>query len=158
MRFPYRNKIINALAAAVPSTSQPTYISLKNVLRLAAIIVVKNGTGVTGSAITLKQATAVAGTGAKTLAFTKMLANLDTAANDTEVEVAVTGNTFTTLATNSKNALYIIDIPVDSLDTNNGFDCVAVGTGDATAATVAVLYIIEQRDPSAIGVASVLTD
>src|SRR5262245_22698468 len=65
------------------------WVCLKNYRKCGIVIQVLNGTSVTGSVITLKQASAVAGTGEKALAFTKMLANTDCAASDTLVETAV---------------------------------------------------------------------
>ena len=93
--------------------------------------------------MTLKQATAVAGTGEKALAFTRMLANTDYAASKTMVETAVSSNTFTTQTTNSKDSVYIIDVDADSLDVANGFDCLRVDcTGHAATASrgCVVLY------------------
>lgn len=111
------------------------YVSLKNFRRMQVIIDVANGTTVTGSAVTLKQASAVAGTGEKALAFTRMLANIDTGAAQTMVETAVSSNTFTTDATNSKNLRYVLEIDSEDLDNANGFDCVRVdGTGHAATA------------------------
>lgn len=110
-----------------------TYISMKGYRRCQIIIGIADGTTVTGSTITLKQATAVAGTGEKALAFTRMLANTDYAASKTMVETAVVSNTFTTQTVNSKDSLYIIDVDADSLDVAGGFDCIRVdGTGHAS--------------------------
>lgn len=135
-------KIVEGLLGVVPSTSTPDYVSLKNFERALVLISVKNATAVTGSAITLKQATAVAGTGEKPLAFTKALRNLDTAAADALSEFAVSNNTFTTDNTNSKNLMYAIEVKAEDLDANGGFDCIRAGTGDATAATVTVTYLL----------------
>lgn len=142
MQNPEDIKPVLGLLATVPSSSTPDYVSMKGYSHLTALVLVKNATTVTGSAITLKQATAVAGTAEKALAFTKMQANEDLGASDVLTEVAVESNTFTTDDTNSKNLLYRIDIDADDLDADNGFDCVRVGTGDATAATVTVLYLL----------------
>lgn len=135
-------KIVTGLDSAVPSSSTPDYVSLKDYGHFTAIITVKNATTVTGSAITLKQASAVAGTGEKALAFTKVWANTDTGATDTLVETTVASNTFTTDATNSKNLMYVIEVDAAELDTSNGFECIRVGTGNATAATVNVVYVL----------------
>lgn len=135
-------RFVQALAPVVPSSATPKYVSLKNYNHVTVQISVKNATTVTGSAITLKQATAVAGTGEKELAFTKMWANIDTAASDALVETAVASNTFTTNSTNSKDLLYIIEVDTTDLDVTNGFDCFRVGTGNGTAATVDVVYIL----------------
>lgn len=136
---------VTCLLSTVPSTSTPAYVSLKNFLRATFIILVKNATTVTGSAITLKQATAVAGTGEKALGFTVALRDIDTGASDVLTEFAVASNTFTTDNTNSKNLIYVIDVPAEHLDIDNGFDCVRVGTGDATAATVTVLAVLHGK-------------
>lgn len=117
------------------------YVSLKNFRRVRVTIDILNGSTVTGSTITLKQATAVAGTGEKALAFTRMLANTDVAAAQTMVETAVTSNTFTTDTTNSKLLRYIIDVETDTLDAANGFDCFRVdGTGAVNTLASCVTY------------------
>jgi hypothetical protein len=121
------------------------YVSMKNFRKLQIIIDIANGTTVTGSTITLKQATARAGTSEKALAFTRMLANIDVAAAATMVETAVVANTFVTDTTNSKNLRYIIDVDADSLDVAGGFDCVRLdGTGHAATASrgVCVTYVL----------------
>lgn len=147
-------KIVTGFAPAVPSSSTPDYVSLKNYEKLTVIIIADNATSVTGSAITLKQATAVAGSGEKALAFDTMYANEDTAAGDTLTETAVSSDTFTTDDTDNKNLLYVIEVDAEDLDTENGFDCVRVGTGNAAASAIGVIYILwGQRystQPSAI--------
>lgn len=135
-------KPVIGLDPVVPASSTPDYVSLKNYQRLTVIVLVKNATTVTGSAITLKQATSVAAGGEKALSFTKMFANIDTAASDTLTETAVSSDTFTTDATNSKNLMYVMEVDPANLDVAGGFDCVRAGTGNATAATVTVLYLL----------------
>ncbi len=142
----------------MPSTSTPDYISTKNVRHVTAVIQVLNTTTVTGSAIALFQATAVAGTSEKALAFDTVWRNVDCNAADGLAKTAVASNTFTTNATNSKQLLYVIEIPASSLDTNNGFDCLRVGTGDATNATVSVTYILEPREINSVGTPTAITD
>lgn len=136
--------VVAAAGLLLTSTlGDTTYVSLKGYQRCQIIISIADGTTVTGSTITLKQATAVAGTSEKALAFTRMLANTDYAASKTMTETAVTSNTFTTQTTNSKDSLYIIDVDASDLDVANGFDCLRVdGTGHAATASrgVVVLY------------------
>lgn len=139
-RMVEKTKLVQGLAPITPSTSTPDYVTLKNADRITIYIQCDNATTVTGSAITLKQATAVAGTGEKALSFDVMWANEDTGASDTLVETAVTSDTFTTDATDNKNLLYVIEVAASDLDIANGFDCIRAGTGDATAQDVAVLY------------------
>lgn len=135
--------IVAAAGLLLTSTVGDTrYVSLKGYRKCQIIISIADGTTVTGSTITLKQATAVAGTSEKALAFTRMLANVDYAAAQTMTETAVTSNTFTTQTTNSLDSLYIIDVDADSLDTANGFDCIRVdGTGHAATASRGVVVI-----------------
>lgn len=148
-------KPVLCLLGTVPSSSVPTRVSLKHYRRAVFFILVKNATTVTGSAITLKQATAVAGTGEKAVSFTKAYRTLDVAANgDTLSEFAVASDTFTTENTNSKNHVYAIEVTPDMLDADNGFDVVRVGTGDATAATLTVFALLwpcgHQGDPTTL--------
>jgi hypothetical protein len=136
--------IVAAAGLLLTSTlGDTTYVSLKGYRRCQIIISIADGTTVTGTAVTLKQATAVAGTNEKALAFTRMLSNVDYAASKTMVETAVSNNTFTTQTTNSKDSVYIIDVDSDTLDVANGFDCLRVdATGHAATASrgCVVLY------------------
>lgn len=138
-------KVVEGLAPVVPSSSTPDYISLKDVESVDVLIHVKNATTVTGSAITLHQATTVAGGSVKALAFTTYYRNIDTAASDALTKQTAVSNTFTTDATNSKNLMYRIPVDPASLDVANGFDCIRAGTGDATAATVSVYYLCKLK-------------
>lgn len=135
-------KLVTGLTSVVPSTSVPDYVSLKGYRRCGIIIQAINATTVTGSAISLLQATDVSGTGAKALAFTRAWRNIDTGAADALAEFAVTSNTFTTNSTNSKALLYYIDVEEGQLDVAGGFDCIRAVTGNATAATLTVLYAL----------------
>jgi len=136
--------IVAAAGLLLTSTlGDTTYVSMKGYRRLQIIISIADGTTVTGTAVTLKQATAIAGTGEKALAFTRMLANVDYAASKTMTETAVSNNTFTTQVVNSKDSVYIIDVDSDDLDVANGYDCVRVdATGHAATASrgCVVLY------------------
>lgn len=135
-------KIVWGMGPKVPSTTTPDYVSLKGYSRCCIIIQGLNTTTVTGSAITLKQATAVANTGEAALAFDKAFRNLDVTATDTLAEFTVSSNTFTTASTNSINFMYVIDVRPEMLDLANNYDCIRLGTGDATNATLSVTYIL----------------
>ncbi len=133
----FGSPIIGALAT---TNGVCDYVSLKGYAGCLVKIFVDNATIVTGGAITLKQATAVAGTGEKALAFASMWANTDTAAGDTLTETAVTSNTFTTATTDNKNLMYVIDVKADDLDVANGFDCLRVDSLLMANAVGVVVY------------------
>ncbi len=153
-------KNVTGLAAVVPSTSTPDYATLKYYDGVLVCVNVVNATTVTGSAITLKQATAVAGTSEKALGFDFVYQNIDTgsAGGDVLAKTAVTSNTFTTDDTDSKNLKYLIDVPTSSLDADNDFDCIRAGTADATAATVNVEYFLYNARHKPVIADSVITD
>ena len=138
-------KPVTGLAPITPSSSTPDYVSLKNAERLLVVIMADNGATVTASAITLKQATAVAGTGEKALAFATYWANTDTGAADALTETTATSNTFSTDNTDNKNLLYVLDVKPTDLDINNNFDCVRVGTGNAANTVLSVLYLLANK-------------
>jgi hypothetical protein len=140
-------KFVTGLPPAVPNSSTPDYVSMKGFERCCIVIMVKNATTVTGSDITVKQAKTVAGGSEKALAFSKAWRSIDVdAANgDVLAEFAVTSDTFTTDGTNSKNLLYVIEVDSANMDKENGFDCLRAGTGNAAAATLAVLYALYPR-------------
>ena len=149
---------VTGLAPITPSSSTPDYVTMKGWNNLAVIITVDNGNTVTGSAITLKQATAVAGTGEKALSFDTMYANEDTGAGDTLTETAVASDTFTTDDTNAKNLIYVIEVDVQDLDIDNGFDCVRAGTGNGTNTVLSVNYVLYNGRHEKLPAATVITD
>lgn len=155
-----RNKIVTGIAPVAMATTagDADYVSMKGHQHLTILLSVKNGTTVTGCAVTLKQATAVAGTSEKALAFDKMWANIDAGASDTLVETAVTSNTFTTDTTNSKDLLYVMEIEADDLDVANGFDCVRLDGLLMANAVGSVTYVLsEPRYSSGLAI-SAITD
>jgi len=137
-----KGKVVLGLAPITPSTSTPDYVNLKGYQKCSVIIVYDNATSVTGSDITLKQATAVAGTSEKALGFETQYANTDISANDTLTETDVTSDTFTTDDTDNKNGIHVIEVDADDLDRDNNFDCLRAGTGDAANTVLAVIYIL----------------
>jgi hypothetical protein len=145
LRFVDQDLKITALTPGVPSGATPKWVSLKGYHSVQIMIKFLNTTTVTGSAITLNQATAVAGTGSKALAFTTMFAVADSSAGVIPAQVAVVSNTFTTSAVNSKSGWYFIEVRSTDLDMKNGFDCLQVGVGNATASTIDVLYTLRPR-------------
>lgn len=104
------------------AASTDVYISTKNTPHVT--IVIQTGAWAGGTAaVTLLQATAVAGTSSKALAFDTMYTNSGDTTKDTLVSTAVTSNTFNLSVA---NATYVIEVDAASLDTANSFDCLAV--------------------------------
>jgi hypothetical protein len=100
----------NAPANYTGAASTDLYVSLRKYGRL--VIQIITGAWAAGTAaVTLKQATAVAGTSAKALAFDTMWT--DKAVNGTLVKTAVVANTFNL---DTANSLWIIEVDARTLD------------------------------------------
>lgn len=130
------------------------YVSMKGYKRCTMIIAILNATTVTGGDVTLLQAQAVAGTGAKALSFSTALRNIDCAAADALAAFTVSSDTFTTNSTNSKQLLYVIEVDARDLDQANGFDCLRIDVASSAASVGCVLYLLHpmrySTAPSAI--------
>ncbi len=114
------------------------YASMKLYDRL--LILIQTGAWAAGTAaVTLKQATAVAGTGTKALAFTKMWVNT-AVLPDTFTKTTVASNTFNL---DTANLLYVIEVVASDLDVDGGFDCVGVNvaTPGANADFYGIVYL-----------------
>ena len=131
-----------SMVALASTAGKGIYVSMKGYRRLTVVIDILNGTTVTGTAITAKQATTVAAGNEKPLAITRMLANTDYAASQTMTETAISNNTFTTDATNNKRLRYVLEIDAESLDVANGFDCVSIQGASAANSTGLITYIL----------------
>jgi hypothetical protein len=103
------------------------YVSMKTFAHLAIVIVSGAWAGGT-AAVTLSQATAVAGTSAKALGFSWMWT--DIASSGTFVKTAVAANTFNL---GTANSVWVINVTDDMLDVDNGFDCVALAVASPGA-------------------------
>lgn len=129
-------------ATAVGDFTSAAWISMKGYQRLTIITDFTSTGTVSGGVVTLNQATAVAGTSAKALAFTRMKANVDVAAAQTLVETAVTSSTYTVPTTTGKRVRHIIEVDASSLDVAGGFDCVKFVSTALVNATGSVQYIL----------------
>lgn len=141
----------SAIGALTTTVGDTMYVSLKNYRKLTVVIDVTNGTTVTGGAVTLKQATAVAGTGEKALAFSRMLANIDVAASQDMTETAVSSNTFTTDTTNGKRLRYVLEVDSEDLDVAGGFDCVRLDVTGMVNAEGSVAFMLHGARYSGAG-------
>jgi hypothetical protein len=143
---------IEAAAVPIDTTGAAVtgdYYSLKNYNHITFIIVQGAWAGGT-PAVTLKQATDVAGTSEKALSFTKYWVKTGLTGT-TYTETAVSSDTFNLAAT--ANRITVIEVDAATLDTNNGFDCVRVGIASpgANADLICVVAILSgARYPSAL--------
>jgi hypothetical protein len=150
MRFIEKNQIeVGVLPKDITGAAQTgTYISLKGYDHVTILIV--QGTWAGGTpAVTLHQATAVAGTGEKALAFDKKFDRISDAAT-TWNETAVVSNTFNLPA--ATKTVHAIEIDAADLDVTNGFDCLTVKTATpgANADLLTIIYILSgARHPQA---------
>ena len=119
------------------------YVSMKNYNHLTAIVLLAPASGTDTAAITLKQATAIAGTGAKALPYTSIWKNGAPGTNDTLVKTAVAANSVTTSAAAALE-LYVIELDAADLDVAGGFDCVGVDVSDpgSVSTPATVIYIL----------------
>lgn len=117
------------------------YVSLKN-YAIAHILVETDQANAATLAITIEQASAVAGTGSKVITnVVPIWANQATATNDTLVRATDAVSFTTSAALAQKQVLFRID-PA-SLDVANGFDCITVKIAASNVANiVGATYIL----------------
>jgi hypothetical protein len=157
--LPEQIQHVHAYGPTTPATAAPDYISLKHVDSVEIVLQVLNGATVTGSAVTINQATAVAGTSAKALAFTTYYSCADPANTAVFTKATAASNTFTTANTNAATLIYRIPVDPSSLDRANSFDCIQVGLANATNAVVSAHYnVVNKYGGNAATVASVIAD
>ena len=117
------------------------YISLKNFAGVTIVIMLDVTTGTDDGAVTLTQATTVAGGSAKALSFDYQWANVDTETADALTKTAVTSDTFNAGGV-TKSCLYVIEVKAEDLDVDNGFDCLRVNLATVTNGNSAILYLL----------------
>ena len=120
MRFLSDIKIVEGIAPINTTGAAQTanHISLKGYD--GCLVVINTGAWAGGtSAVTLQQATVVAGTDDKALGFSYMYTNDGAATTDTLTKTAVTSNTFNL---DTANSMYVIDIKAAD------FDCIELNT------------------------------
>jgi hypothetical protein len=125
------------------------WVSLKNYHRATLILIADATAAAEAPTITLQQATAVAGTGAKNLtAITRVHRKTVAAATGLETLGTWTLATQTAAATfvgvAEQELLYAIDVYADDLDVAGGFDCVRATIADigTTNANCALFWIL----------------
>jgi len=124
------------------------WVSLKGYERCTIILFKNAGTAGDDPTLTLQQATAVAGTGAKDLAvIDKVYKKQDTTLTGVgtftlDTQSAATSYTDATSAEDA--AIWVIDVQAEELDVTNGFDCIQASIADVgtNAQIGAVLYLL----------------
>ncbi len=137
-----------AFGPATVAGAAPLYINLAQADVVEVVVSGKNGSGVTGSAITLAQAKSNAGANTKALGFAVHYKNEDaTNSSGTSVptKVNTSSNTFTTVTTNTVSYVYRIPVRPAMLDTENGFYYLGVGAANATNTTLTIEYRVFQK-------------
>lgn len=112
------------------------WFSMKGFDRCTFIFFAGAGTAGDDPTITLQQATAVAGTSAKALNFTridtKQGADLTAVGAYTTVTQAA-ANTYTDATSAEVQKIWVVEVKGEDLDADNGFDCVQASISDIGA-------------------------
>lgn len=153
---PERNKIVEALNPAADAAGRTgDYISLRNAEKVTVLVHITQGNAAT-VLVSLVQATAANGAGAKALIGTvPTYVDLDTASSDALLRVADARNYTTNAAVANKLVAFVVD--ASDLDVNNGFGFLAVTTGASNVANITQgTYVLsglryqQQNPPTAI--------
>ncbi len=124
MRLATRAPIVQVIPPANYSGTASTDVYVSTKVAPHVTIIIQTGAWAGGTAaVTLLQATAVAGTASKALAFDTMYTNATDTTTSALVATAVVSNTFTLSVA---NATYIIEVDAAALDVTNGFVDLAV--------------------------------
>jgi len=145
-----------APAADAAGRASP-YRSLKGALKAYVVAHINQGAANT-VALTLNQATAVAGTSPKAITAVPIWSNLDTSLNDT-LTARTAAASYTTDA-GIKDKIVVFEItPESCMDIAGGYDCISLSTGASAAAciTEAQLHILQSYH-SAVPALSSYTD
>lgn len=134
-------QIVEAIAPQAGAAITGDYISLKNASHVTVLVHVAQANAAP-VAITIEQATAVAGTGSKALATdVPIFLVADAATSDVWVRQP-DGVAYTTTAA-LKHKLVAFEIDAEDLDVANGFDCITVKTAASDAANItSALYVV----------------
>jgi hypothetical protein len=133
----------------IGSARSSDVVSVKNHGRVAIVFHKAAGSASEDPTLTILQATSVAPSNAKALNFTDVftkqgtLSSVGTWTKTTQAS----GNTYTNATASENEAVWVIDIPVDTLDVDNGFDCVQVTIADAGSVNQIASLMIIPHEP-----------
>jgi hypothetical protein len=124
------------------------WVSMKNYHKLSVVLFKAAGTAGDDPVITLRQASDVAGTGAKALTFTRVdsKVGVQTATGQFTTNTQTAANTYTDTVSAEAQGVFVIDVDASMLDRANGFDCVQlqipdVGTNAQIGCALYLLWI-----------------
>lgn len=154
---PQAFKIVGGAPPAADAAGRTSdWVSLKNVRRATIIAFMDQGNAAT-VALSVLQATAVAGTGSKALANAAPIwANQDVVAGDALTRQA-DGVALTTSAA-VKQKIVVFQIDPSMLDVAGGFDCIALSTGASNAANITSILFLLEMNHSGDAVPSTIID
>jgi hypothetical protein len=154
--------------AIVPVDSQGganagDWVSMKNFDRCTVLVIKAAGVAGDDPVITMQQATAVAGTSAKALNFTRVDAKVgvQTGIGAFTTVTQAAGNTYTDTVSAEAQAIFAIEFKAEDLDVNGGFDCLQVSvpdTGSAGAQLLTAIYILRGARYAGAGLPSAIID
>jgi len=140
-QIPEKDKPVEAITPQAGGAITGAYVSLRDA-EMCFVLVHVNQEGADPVAITIEQATDVAGTGSKVITNTVPIwADQDCVASDALVR-QVDAVAFTTSSA-LKQKLVVYQIDPARLDVNNGFDCITVKTAASDVTNItAAQYIL----------------
>lgn len=140
-QIPEKDKPVEAITPQAGGAITGAYVSLRDAETCFVLININQANAAT-VAITIEQATDVAGTGSKAITnAVPIWANQDCAATDALVR-QVDAVAFTSSAV-LKQKLVVFQIDPAHLDVNNGFDCITVETAASDVTNItAAQYIL----------------
>ncbi len=141
--------------AADAAGRSSAYLSLKNAVKAWVVAYIEQGNAAT-IALTLQQASAVAGTGSKAINAVRIWTKLDEASADFTAQTEAASYT-TDAALKKKIVIFEID-PAKAFDVANDFDCLRVTTGASNVANITSAFLLVQSKHSGATVPSPLTD
>lgn len=123
------------------------WICVRNMRRFGVLFLKGAGTAGEDPTLTMEQATAVAGTSAKALNFTRIYTKQGAALTSVGVWTKVTqaaASTYTDLASAEVQAMWFAEWLAAELDVNNSFDCIraSIACTGATAGQIGTLLYV----------------
>ena len=156
LNIPQDLALYHLLAPAADAAGRSSsYLSLKNAVKAWIVFYIEQGNAAT-VALTLQQASAVAGTGSKAISAVRVWTKLDEAFTDFTQQPEAASYT-TDAALKKKFVVFELD-PTKAFDVANDFDCIRATTGASNAANITSAFLVVQPKHAGATVPSPLTD